>query len=237
MLIKRKKLLEPDSGKESFIGETEVRQPESTTNTQAWTEETVASGVAPDRRKADRRHDRRREYRRVEDRGLISKAHEEANAIRENARNQGFEEGLDRARESIDALREQLASLMNGREEALLSVVDEIGPLAVEVAARLIKTEVSCDETLVMAVVQDTIRKAGRDNKSILLKLSPDDLPSVRKLLKDQPIPNLNAELILMEDPSVDPGSCIVETNSGLIDATFTTQLGILGRLIGNSPA
>lgn len=177
--------------------------------------------------------DRRRSYRRVEEKALITQAHEEAQAIRENAQREGFEEGLRQAEASIAELREALAEVLNGREEALLSIADEIAPLAIEVAERIIKTEVSCDESLVMALVRDTIQKAGRNNKSILVKVHPDDVRIVKQSLKDEPIPNLNAELIVMDDPMVDAGSCIIETSSGLIDASFSTQLELLKRLFG----
>jgi flagellar assembly protein FliH len=198
-----------------------------------WTEQSVAIGEAPERRTSEQRSDRRRGYRRIEDKNLISKAYEEANAIRENAQAQGFEEGLAQARQALAELRGDIAQLMNGREEALLSLADEIGSLAVEVASRVIKTEVSCDETLVLSMVRDTIQKAGRNSKSFLIKLNPDDTPTVKKMLKDDPIPNLQAEVIVMDDPNVDAGSCVLETNSGLIDASFSTQLGILRQLFG----
>lgn len=198
-----------------------------------WNEENIDSGLAPERRTEDRRNDRRRGYRRIEDKDLISKAHEEAIAIRENAQNQGFEEGLNQARETLDELRANLEKVLSGREEALLSVVHEIAPLAVEVAARIIKTEVSCDETLVLALVKDTIQKAGRNTKSILLKLNPEDTSTVKKTVKETLLSNLNAELVIMDDPAVDQGSCVIETNSGLIDASFSTQLSILRQLFG----
>jgi len=199
----------------------------------AWTPESVESGEVPERRSADTRTDRRRGYRRIEDKNLISKAYEEATAIRENAQAQGFEEGLQQAQQAIAELRGNITQLLNGREEALLSLADEIGALAVEVAARVIKTEVSCDETLVLSLVRDTIQKAGRNSKSILIKLNPEDAPTIKKMLKDDPIPNLQAEVMVMDDPNVDQGSCVLETNSGLIDASFSTQLGILRQLLG----
>lgn len=200
-----------------------------------WTLENLEAGLVPERRQEDSQGERRRGYRRIEDRDLISKAHEEANAIREQAQAQGFQEGLGQASEVVQSLQDSIANLLRAREDALLSVSREIGALAVEVATRIIKTEVSCDETLVMALVRDTIQKAGRSNKTILIKVNPDDVQIVKKSLKDDPIPNLDAELIVMEEPTVDTGSCIIETNSGLIDAAFSTQLGILQQLFGST--
>jgi flagellar assembly protein FliH len=208
----------------------------------SWTSENITAGLVPERRAATRDNDRRRGYRRIEDRELISKAHEEANAIREAAQREGFREGLAQAATVIEELRQVITENMNLRETALESVTGDIAGLAVEVAARVIKTEVSCDDTLVMALVRETIRKSGqksgqsggRGAKSILIKVNPDDVATVKASLKNEPVPNLNAELIVMAEPSVDAGSCILETDSGLIDASFTTQLEILHQLFGS---
>lgn len=236
MIIKRRQAnqLMPPSREASGMQHSAVETDLAFEEAVDWNEDTIKAGLMEERRREDRRDDRRRGYRRIEDKDLISKAYEEAIAIRENSQAQGYQEGLAQARQEIEALQASIAQLMNGREEALLSVANEIGSLAVEVAARVIKTEVSCDETLVMGLVRDTIQKMGRNTKSILLKLHPDDAPHVRKALKDDAIPNLNAEVIIMDDATVDPGSCIVETNSGLIDASFSTQLGILRQLFGS---
>lgn len=237
MIIKRKKADPslPSQGESLMPGMSAEPQQTAIEPQIDWNPETIEAGLAPDRRLGERSDDRRRGYRRIEDRDLISKAYEEANAIRENAQIQGFQEGLAQAEGVIQELQDAIARLVNAREEALLSITGDIGSLAVEVAARIIKTEVSCDETLVMALVRDTIQKAGRHNKTILIKVNPEDSATVKKGLKDDPIPNLNAELIVMDEPTVDAGSCIIETNSGLVDASFATQLGIIRQLFGGS--
>ncbi len=204
-----------------------------------WSAEAIEAGELQERRERepDRRNERRRNYRRIEDRDLISKAHEEVNAITERAEQQGYEQGLERAEAVVQNLQVAITQLMNAREEGLLSVANEIGALAIEVAARIIKTEVSCDDSLVMALVRDTIQKAGRSSKTILIKVNPEDAAAVKKSLRDDPIPNTQAELIVMDEVTVDLGSCIIETNSGMVDASFATQLGILRQMFGTGKA
>lgn len=211
----------------------EQREPEP-----EWTPENLQSGAISERRNPDPpdSRDRRGNFRRVEDKLLISKAHEEANAIREDAYEKGFQEGLEQSTKAIDELRETIDQLAHAREEALLNAADDIGALAVEIAERIIKTEVSCDNTLINALVRDTIQKAGRNTKSILVKVHPDDIQTVKQFFKDEPMQDLRSELIVMEDRMVDPGSCIVETDSGLVDASFATQLEILRQLFGTLP-
>ncbi|MBK8191183.1 MAG: hypothetical protein IPK79_12125 [Vampirovibrionales bacterium] len=201
-----------------------------------WNEQTVEHGLVSDRRARDRQSgERRRGYRRLEDRALISRANDEATAIRENAAREGFENGLQQAHESIRALQENLEALLAGRADALMTIADEIAPLAVEIAERIIKTEVSCDETLVRGIVDDTLQKVSRSNKSVLIKVHPDDVRLVKDSLRQKPPSHLNAEIMVMDDPAVDRGSCVVETNSGLIDATFSTRLEMLRRLFGGA--
>lgn len=202
-----------------------------------WTPAAVETGELPDRRETDRRLDRRNRYRRVEDKELISRAQEEADEIREQARKEGFEQGVREASESLEEVQSLLEEFMTARNKALDSAADEIAAIAVEVAERVIKTEVACDETLVIGLVRDTIQKSGRETKTILIKTNPEDSHVVKDDLKANPLQNLDAEIIVMDDPTVDNGSCRVETSSGMIDASFSTQLAILRQLFGASPS
>lgn len=236
MIIKRNKSdrLKPRSTSGKTTG---GQQPLSVDEEDAWLLDEGVEEAAEENwssSKPSRRLDeRRRQYRRVEDKNLISRADEEAIAIRENAEREGYEEGLRQAESALNELRGILNTLINVREEAMEKLIDEIAPLAVEVAERIIKTEVKCDETLVLGLVRDTIQKVGRNTKSILVKVHPEDEALVKQNLREHPIPNLHAEIIVMDDENVDQGSCIVETSNGMIDASFSTSLEILKRLFG----
>lgn len=239
MLIKGKK--KPASPPPSHaLGQTDAANamPAAEARDLPWTVENYEAGLVNDRR-TGQRTERRRGYRRIEEKELISKAVEEAQAIKEQARHEGFEEGLQQSKEIVDSLKDAIAKLLSARDDALISAADDIGALAVEVAERIIKIDVMCDSSVVVSLVRDTIQKANQktvgssSGKTVLVKVHPDDLPIVKQALKEDPPPYLKAELIVMEDPTVDQGSCIVETNSGLIDASFSTQLGILRQLFG----
>ena len=55
----------------------------------------------------------------------------------------------------------------------------------------------------------------------------------LRALIRSALGQTVPVEVMVMDDPNVDQGSCVLETNSGLIDASFSTQLGILRQLLG----
>jgi flagellar assembly protein FliH len=194
-----------------------------------WDPFSFEEGGAEDRRNKDRR----RGYRRQEDRETIASAHQEADRIREQARQEGFQQGLYQAQDEIRNLQEQLQNLLVSRNEAMMSLVQDITPLAIEVAQRIIKTEVSCDETLVVQMARDVVQKAGRTAKTIVVKVNPLDVQSVKNSFTSDPIPNMKAELLVQEEESVETGSCLVETNSGLIDASFHTQFALLKTVFG----
>jgi flagellar assembly protein FliH len=197
-----------------------------------WDPFSFEEGGSEDRRNKERR----RGYRRQEDRETIASAHQEADRIREQARQEGLQQGLSQAQDEIRNLQEQLQNLLLSRNEAMMGLVQDITPLAIEVAQRIIKTEVSCDETLVVQMARDVVQKAGRTAKTIVVKVNPSDLQAVKLSLTSDPIPNMKAELLIHEEDSVETGSCLVETNSGLIDASFHTQFALLKALFGLHP-
>jgi flagellar biosynthesis/type III secretory pathway protein FliH len=242
MLIKRQKIAASEGLSKSMEQSTAIVADENALSVPTepeWSPEHVKTGLAPERRIDRTGSERRRSYRRIEDRDLISQAHEEALAIKEHAQSLGFQEGLDQAQASINELHDFLKTQLSLREQALASVAGEIAELAVEVAARIIKTEVSCDETLVMSLVRDTIQKSSQGqrsnkaNKRLLIKVHPDDVAIVKQFLKEEASSGdfQGSELLVVGEPTVEAGSCTLETDSGMIDASFGTQLDILYRL------
>ena len=64
-------------------------------------------------RSENRRGSRRRGFRRIEDRNLVSRAKEEADEIRKNAYNEGYKTGIEQAENDINKLQEEIKKYMN----------------------------------------------------------------------------------------------------------------------------
>ncbi|MEI7474444.1 MAG: FliH/SctL family protein [bacterium] len=180
-------------------------------------------------RQERRRGDRRRGYRRVDDRNLISRAHEESNVIREQAAREGFEYGLAEAKEELKKLGIAISELVEAKERAMSEYSNQIATIAIKVAEKIIKTEVACDDTIIMNIVSDVLKTLGKEHSSITIKANTQDtdiinmnLPKLSSYFKS------SSKVSVTEDDTIEPGCCIVETTSGMIDATFTTQLLIL---------
>jgi flagellar assembly protein FliH len=172
-------------------------------------------------------------YRRVEDKEIISQAEQEANAIRERAAIEGFEQGVHQATQQLEALRGLLIQLLEGKQSALQSLESDIVPIAVAVAEKILQREALCDTELVTGLVKQTIMRVDKDVKRIMVKVHPDEVATVKAFLDPNPFPDVDAQLLVLEDALVDRGSCTVETASGLVDASFSTQLAIVRRVLG----
>lgn len=180
-------------------------------------------------RQEKRRGDRRRGYRRVDDRNLISRAHEEASSIKEKAAGEGFEYGLKESKDKISTLNNAIADFLNAKEQAMQNATVDIADIAVKIAEKIIRTEVACDETIVLSIVSDVLKQIGKDESNIIIKTNPIDTQIVKENLpKIFPYGNAKARILVIDDNNVEWGSCIVETSNGMIDASFSTQLEIL---------
>jgi len=196
-----------------------------------WNKSTLEQGLAPERRVPT--DERRRGFRRTEDQALIATAHDEAQRIKESAYNEGLSKGLGSVSEEVARLKEQFEQLLVSRHEALSTLTDDLAPLAVEIAERLIKAELTHKGDLVLTIVKDTLLKLDRKTKTVLIKVNPHDLAMVKRHLAEHPPHHLQAELIVIDDTHVGIGGCVVETDSGMIDASFETRIEILKELFG----
>jgi flagellar assembly protein FliH len=75
-------------------------------------------------------------------------------------------------------------------------------------------------------VVRGAIRRAA-DRSALVARVNPRDLAACRAA-----VPGIMEEmggvqrLEVVDDPRVSPGSCLLETSSGDVDATIESQLG-----------
>ena len=193
-----------------------------------WDETTVSTGQAPERRGDPR------PIRRGEDLSLLEQAKTEAQYIKEQAREAGFQEGLRQAEQSLTTIWDLLENLQTAHQQALANSVEQIVPIAIEIAEKIIKTEVACDKTLLISIGKELLSKVDRSQKQVLFKVNPADVALLRAEIEQNPSWRMNERDILVEeDAAVAQGSCVLETAGGQIDANFHTQLKTARKLLG----
>jgi flagellar assembly protein FliH len=175
----------------------------------------------------------RRRTPRAEDTARLQAQIEELTAsIDKNARaasEQGFREGETAARQKLEAgfrtaiarLSEAIASLSQGRVEALQRAESDAVRLAVEIARRVVYRELSVDPGALEGLFKAALEKLINHE---ILKVRVH--PALEKVLSECIARNARSRSIeVVSDPSQPAGGVIFEIARGALDASVDTQL------------
>ncbi len=180
-------------------------------------------------RQERRRGDRRRGYRRIEDRSLVSRAHEEAKIIKEQAAKDGFQNGLAKANKEISNLQEAITSIIGVKEAAYEYYKKDIAGIAIEIAKKILNAQVKLEPETIIEIATNVIKEISEDENRITFLINPtDELILSENLEKNAAFKNKKAKMLIQTDENIEKGSCKVITTSGQIDATFSSQLEII---------
>ncbi len=181
-----------------------------------------------------RRGDRRRGYRRIDERALVSRAQEEARSIRELAAKEGYKNGLENAQAEIDKLKTALEDFLSSRYAIYDELMPHILEISLEVAKKIIKKEVELSPDVLKNIINEILGELSSTDEKITIRVAPDDVDFARASLPEIIETNrLDAKVVIVPDEAVERGSCIVISNNGVVDASFSTQLQIIQNAFG----
>jgi flagellar assembly protein FliH len=164
---------------------------------------------------------------------IVVKAQQDAATVRTQAQAQGRQAALAEVEQMITrqlatvipALRQAILDIHQAKQ-AWLTQWETAGlHLAVEIARRLIRSELTKQPQIPLNLIREALQLAAGSGE-IRLLLNPNDhqaLGSQVQLLV-QEMSGLGTTQILA-DASISPGGCRVETRFGTIDQTFEAQL------------
>ena len=184
-------------------------------------------------RQERRKGDRRRGFRRIDDRNLISRAKEEAESIRETSAKEGYQAGLDSAKEDIAAVRSALESFLGAKQAVYDSIAPDILDISLEIAKKIIKTEMTESPELLLETVNDILKGLSKEETKIMLKVNPTQAAVLKQEVPEiVEMAGLEAKVIIIPDENTMAGGCLVTTSNGVIDATLETQLAIISEAL-----
>ena len=192
-------------------------------------EEFDFSNIKFEQREERRKGNRRRGYRRIDDRNLVSRAQEEALSIKDNAAREGYQEGLRAAQEEVQVIKESLAEFFQYKDKMLAEVSKDVMDIALEIAQKIIKKESDTDKSILLNLIVDIFNNNISKENKITLKVGSDDIEFLKQ--NAQEIVNLtqtDAKINIIHDPNILGGGVIVETTNGIVDASFKTQFELL---------
>jgi type III secretion protein L len=148
-------------------------------------------------------------------------AHDEAELLKEEAQRVGFQEGLE-------AWNAQIAKL----EEETKKVHDEVHAKVLPVVLKAARAVVGREMTLNADTIGDIVMKnlkAVADHKRITIYCHKDDYEKLQARKDEMKVIFERLEnLVVQERDDVDPGGCIIETEAGIINAQWETQMRAL---------
>ena len=169
-----------------------------------------------------------------ESRKLFERARSEGRA---EGQKTGREEGLVQAKKEISAEYAQrfsaLVSRLESVHETLVAQTDSLirllAPKVIRLWQNLLKRmlhkEVALDQETILRVFAGVLQRVSNKER-IVVYLAPEDVDLLRDRQGEYAdILRGTKHLEFIADTSVDQGSCIVETNLGVYDARWRTQL------------
>jgi len=200
--------------KEEKVENNSNQTPQNNIENYVSQEEMLKKYMEEAQKKADEHY--KAEMQKAYEEGII-KANEEAKAIIENAKIER-ENILD----EIVKLKEEVA--LNYKEE-IKNAEKDLLELSLDIVEKIINYEVDRSDNYVLGIVKDSLDRV-MNKKDVVLKLSTADYYTVvsnKKYL----MTNVKGfgEVDIIQDESLDPGTCIVDTPLGVIDGSIQVRM------------
>lgn len=176
---------------------------------------------------------------------MIESASGESNAIRFQAEQQGYKDGYSKglmdgaseARKKAEAglkeARELLEAIRNERTEAFYGHEKEILFIASEMAKKILRQQVQENEEVLITMLDDILHEYEHENDAMVKISMPEYLKSIdisidKKIAQKirEKINNAKVTMTKIDD------SIMIETESGVIDASIPVQLEQLKQAI-----
>ncbi len=167
----------------------------------------------------------------IEAQRIIIEAREQAAQITERAEAQTRSLRATSYREAREAalleLNQVLLDARERRDRAITEAERDIVQLSVKIAEKIIGHEIERDTRTLADIVSTALRHV-RQQEILIVRVSPDDT-NVVQTFRNQLDPQGRARFFdIVADPRVTHGGCIIESDSGAVDAQLATQLRVL---------
>ncbi|MBT3205462.1 MAG: flagellar assembly protein FliH [Gammaproteobacteria bacterium] len=153
----------------------------------------------------------------------------------EEAREEGYQQGLKQAEKEIAEQKQQLLNVINFFEQPLQYLNEEVEQqlnlLAVTLAQQLVRREIRAEPGEIVAVIRESVKMLSVNSRKIRISLHPEDAEIVKKALQ---LDELDDEQSwkLIEDPMITRGGCEIKSGQSIINATLENRLQALAASI-----
>lgn len=168
---------------------------------------------------------------------ILLSAREVAQQIEEEARRDGRRHGEQEAKQEIqarlqlleDLLKEACGQLTLTRQTIIRSTEDELLDLALAIAQRVVRSELTVKRDGILPIVRDALEVA-RGRKVLAIRVNPNDYSGLAEH-REELFASLEGARVV-PDSEIEAGGCIIEVTTGLIDGRIESQLQEAARLL-----
>ena len=150
---------------------------------------------------------------------------------RRQAEEEGYQEGLVRARQEAEVLQRRLLQLIDFFEHPLQALNEDIEhqltQLAVTLAQQLVRRELKLEPGEIIGLIRDSVQLLPGNSRNITILLHPDDARLVRNALSLETSDEEHSWK-LVEDPMITRGGCEIKAAPSAINATLESRLSAL---------
>jgi type III secretion system HrpE/YscL family protein len=151
---------------------------------------------------------------------ILQHAEQRAAALREQARVDGYQAGLEQA-------AGELLAIVRARSAAL----EELEPQAIEVALmaarQIIGREIEVRPEQVAEIVAPLLQRVRRASR-VVVRIHPADRPAIEGLLEKR----ISATISIEPDAGLARGDCVIDSDIGKLDARIAVRLSALARAL-----
>jgi flagellar biosynthesis/type III secretory pathway protein FliH len=131
-------------------------------------------------------------------------------------------------KQHVDDVLHAIQGLTEARDTVIESAKDQLIDLSLNIAEKVIKSQIEHDSDIIKTVIEDTFNKiAGSDR--VTFKVHPDDIPVLTDYQQYIESRLIGVQKITIQpDNQVDRGGAIIETDLGFVDVTIKEKLNII---------
>ncbi|MGI5920212.1 MAG: FliH/SctL family protein [Syntrophomonadaceae bacterium] len=166
---------------------------------------------------------------------IRTQASEEAGQMRTRAEEEGYEQGLKRAQQEIEADRQlalqQSQQIIEQARQTKISTIRSLEPdiirLVMAIARKIIAGEIATNPGVIVNVVREAIHHLDNP-ENLTVYVNPEDMEQLAHAVTSREVMDIGNSQVNIEvrsDDRMDKGGCLIESDSGRVDAQLNTRL------------
>jgi len=156
---------------------------------------------------------------------------EEVEQWRQQAVEEGYQEGLQKAQAELEPLKQRFQNLIEFLDKPLEALNEEVEQqltqVAVTLAQQLVRRELRIEPGEIVGLIRDSVKLLPGYSREISILIHPEDASLVRSALS---IEASDGEKTwdIVEDPTITRGGCEIKAGSSTINVTLENRLAAL---------